>query len=69
MATLYVTLEPCSHYGKTPPCANLVKESGYTGCSGYGRSESGSCRERYISFLKDAGIEVEVGVLEKKHED
>ncbi|MGE7876192.1 bifunctional diaminohydroxyphosphoribosylaminopyrimidine deaminase/5-amino-6-(5-phosphoribosylamino)uracil reductase RibD [Peribacillus muralis] len=65
-ATLYVTLEPCSHYGKTPPCANLVKESGVLRVVVATQDPNPEVAGRGISILKDAGIEVEVGVMEKE---
>ncbi|KWW18168.1 MULTISPECIES: bifunctional diaminohydroxyphosphoribosylaminopyrimidine deaminase/5-amino-6-(5-phosphoribosylamino)uracil reductase RibD [Peribacillus] len=65
-ATLYVTLEPCSHYGKTPPCANLVKESGVHRVVVATQDPNPEVAGRGIAILKDAGIEVEVGVLEKE---
>lgn len=63
-ATLYVTLEPCSHFGKTPPCANLVKESGVSRVVVATMDPNPSVAGRGINLLREAGIEVEVGLLE-----
>jgi diaminohydroxyphosphoribosylaminopyrimidine deaminase / 5-amino-6-(5-phosphoribosylamino)uracil reductase len=63
-ATLYVTLEPCSHFGKTPPCANLVKESGVKRVVVALKDPNPLVAGRGIKIIEDAGIEVVTGVLE-----
>ena len=65
-ATVYVSLEPCAHFGKTPPCADMLISYNVNkvviGCLDPFAKVNGLG----IQKLKDAGIEVEVGVLEKE---
>lgn len=63
-STMYVTLEPCAHHGKTPPCADLIVAANIPrvviGCVDTFSAVAG----RGIRKLKDAGVEVTTGVLE-----
>ncbi|MCG8563812.1 MAG: bifunctional diaminohydroxyphosphoribosylaminopyrimidine deaminase/5-amino-6-(5-phosphoribosylamino)uracil reductase RibD [Desulfobacterales bacterium] len=63
-ATIYVTLEPCNHFGKTPPCTHKILNAGITrvvvACKDPNPFVSGGG----IQFLKDKGLEVESGLLE-----
>ena len=65
-STLYVSLEPCAHYGKTPPCAKLIIEKRIprvvVGCMDPFSLVAG----RGIRMLRDAGVEVRTGVLEEE---
>lgn len=63
-ATLYVTLEPCSHHGKTPPCADLIIRSGIKKVVIGLLDPHDKVAGRGIQKLKDADCEVVVGVLE-----
>ena len=65
-STIYVSLEPCSHFGKTPPCANKIVEIGFKkvviGCLDSNKAVNGKGKK----IIEDAGIEVISGILEQK---
>lgn len=65
-STLYVNLEPCSHFGKTPPCADLIIEKGIKnvviGCQDSFDKVAGTG----IKKMEEAGINVRCGILEKE---
>ncbi len=65
-STIYVTLEPCAHFGKTPPCADLIIQhkipSAVIGCI----DPFGSVNGKGVERLKQAGLNVIVGVLEEE---
>ncbi len=65
-STIYVTLEPCAHWGKTPPCADMIVERGIPriviGC----RDPFAKVDGLGIRKLEDAGREVTVGVMEEE---
>lgn len=65
-STIYVTLEPCSHYGKTPPCSKLLIEKRFKRVVIGMKDPFKEVQGRGINMLREAGIEVEVGVLEKE---
>ena len=63
-ATLYVNLEPCCHYGKTPPCTDLIIRSGIKRVVCSTIDSNPQVNGKGIKRLKKAGIEVNVGILE-----
>lgn len=65
-ADIYVTLEPCSHYGKTPPCAKKIIEMGIKRCFIASLDPNPLVAGRGIKMLREAGIEVITGVMEKE---
>ncbi len=63
---LYVTLEPCSHQGKTPPCTKALIKSGVKNVVVAMLDPNPMVSGRGVKFLQDAGIEVEIGLLQSE---
>ncbi|CAD7033388.1 bifunctional diaminohydroxyphosphoribosylaminopyrimidine deaminase/5-amino-6-(5-phosphoribosylamino)uracil reductase RibD [Pseudorhizobium endolithicum] len=65
-ATLYVTLEPCSHHGKTPPCADAIVAAGISRVVVSLTDPDPRVSGRGLAILRQAGIAVDEGVLEEE---
>lgn len=68
-ATAYVTLEPCAHHGRTPPCANALVNAGITRVVGAASDPDPRVSGRGYAILRGAGIEVKEGVLAREAAD
>ena len=68
-STLYVTLEPCSHYGKTPPCSDLIIKSGVKKVFVATTDPNPQVAGTGIERMTKAGIEVKVGILQEEARD
>lgn len=64
--TLFVNLEPCSHYGKTPPCAKLIIDKGIKHVVVGMLDPNPLVAGKGVAMLREAGVEVEVGVMEQE---
>src|SRR5690606_15431467 len=64
VSTLYVTLEPCSHFGKTPPCSDLIIKHGIPHVVVGTVDDNSLVAGKGIEKLRNAGCQVTVGVLE-----
>ncbi len=64
--TLFVNLEPCSHYGKTPPCAKLIIDKGIKHVVVGMLDPNPLVAGKGVQMLREAGVEVEVGVMEQE---
>ena len=64
-ATLYINLEPCSHYGKTPPCAPALIQAGIKRAVLGMEDPNPMVKGRGLEILQTAGLQVEVGILEE----
>ena len=67
-ATAYVTLEPCSHFGRTPPCCIALKEAGVSAVKVAMKDPNPAVAGRGLTYLREAGIIVDVGICEKEAE-
>ncbi len=68
-STLYVNLEPCSHFGKTPPCAQLIIDQKISRVIVGGKDPYPEVSGRGIQMMRDAGVEVLTDVLKKECEE
>ncbi len=63
-STLFVNLEPCSHFGKTPPCMDLILKSGIKKVVVANKDPNPKVAGKGLEKLKEAGVEVVMGILE-----